>query len=136
MEECSRQRKWQLTLLLSGKFHGMSMGFHSPWGHKESDTTERLHFHFSPVTIPSNILNRITSSPYLTHYILSTAFKNFLFLAAFCCCSWAFSSSSKQGLPSSCSARASHCRGFPCGRAQGTRACRIQQLWPMGLVAP
>ena len=23
----------------------------SPWGHKESDTTERLHFHFSPSCI-------------------------------------------------------------------------------------
>ena len=22
---------------------------YSPWGHKESDTTERLHFHFSPL---------------------------------------------------------------------------------------
>ena len=26
-----------------GEFHGL----YSPWGHKESDTTERLHFHFS-----------------------------------------------------------------------------------------
>ena len=24
-----------------------SGGLYSPWGHKESDTTERLHFHFS-----------------------------------------------------------------------------------------
>ena len=24
---------------------------YSPWGHEESDTTERLHFHFSPSCI-------------------------------------------------------------------------------------
>jgi len=35
-------------VLLPGKSHGWRslVGF-SPWGHKESDTTERLHFHFS-----------------------------------------------------------------------------------------
>ena len=35
-------------VLLPGKSHGRRslVGF-SPWGHKESDTTERLHFHFS-----------------------------------------------------------------------------------------
>ena len=33
------------SLLLSGKFHGRrSLVGHSPWGHKELDTTERLHF--------------------------------------------------------------------------------------------
>ena len=88
----------------------------APWGSivhgvAESDTTERLHFHFSPVTISSNILNRITSSLYLTHRILSTAFFKILFLAALCCCLWAFSSCSKQRLLSSCSAWASHCCG-------------------------
>ena len=51
----------------------------APWGStihgvRESDTTEQLHFHFSPVTVSSNILNRITSAVYLTHRILSTAF--------------------------------------------------------------
>ena len=35
-------------VLLPGKFHGWrSLVCCSPWGHKESDTTERLHFHFS-----------------------------------------------------------------------------------------
>ena len=30
-----------------GEFHGQrSLVGYSPWGHKESDTTERLHFHF------------------------------------------------------------------------------------------
>ena len=33
---------------LAGKSHGRrSLVGCSPWGHKESDTTERLHFHFS-----------------------------------------------------------------------------------------
>ena len=38
--------KWQsIPALLPGKSHGWSslIGY-SPWGHKESDTTERLHF--------------------------------------------------------------------------------------------
>ena len=42
------RRKWQPTLVfLPGKFHGwrILIGY-SPWGHKESDTTEWLHFHF------------------------------------------------------------------------------------------
>jgi len=40
------RRKWQSTpVVLPGKSHGQSslVGY-SPWGHKESDTTERLHF--------------------------------------------------------------------------------------------
>ena len=33
---------------LAGKSHGLrSLVGYSPWGRKESDTTERLHFHFS-----------------------------------------------------------------------------------------
>ena len=43
-----RRRKWQPTpVLLPGKSHGQRIlvGY-SPWGRKESDTTERLHFHF------------------------------------------------------------------------------------------
>src|SRR5574337_155407 len=42
------RRKWQPTpVLLPGKSHGQSslVGC-SPRGHEESDTTERLHFHF------------------------------------------------------------------------------------------
>ena len=43
------RRKWQPTpVLLPGKSHGWrSLVGYSPWGHQESDTTERLHFHFS-----------------------------------------------------------------------------------------
>ena len=41
-----RRRKWQPTpVLLPGKSHGRrSVAGYSPWGRKESDTTERLHF--------------------------------------------------------------------------------------------
>ena len=40
------RRQWQPTpVLLPGKFHGQrSLVGYSPWGHKESDRTERLHF--------------------------------------------------------------------------------------------
>ena len=43
------RRQWQPTpVLLPGKSHGWrSLVRCSPWGHEESDTTERLHFHFS-----------------------------------------------------------------------------------------
>ena len=43
------RRWWHPTpVLLPGKSHGQrSLVSCSPWGHKESDTTERLHFHFS-----------------------------------------------------------------------------------------
>ena len=43
----SPRRKWQPTpVLLPGKSHGRrSLVGYSPGGPKESDTTERLHFH-------------------------------------------------------------------------------------------
>ena len=43
------RRKLQPTpVLLPGESHGWrSLVGYSPWGHKESDTTEGLHFHFS-----------------------------------------------------------------------------------------
>ena len=43
------RRQWQPPpVLLPGKSHGQrSLVGCSPWGHEESDTTERLHFHFS-----------------------------------------------------------------------------------------
>ena len=45
----TRRRQWRPTpVLLPGKSHGWrSLVSCSPWGRKESDTTERLHFHFS-----------------------------------------------------------------------------------------
>ena len=44
-----RRRQWHPTpVLLPGKFHGRrSLVGCSPWGRYKSDTTERLHFHFS-----------------------------------------------------------------------------------------
>ena len=43
------RRQWHPTpVLLPGKSHGWrSLVGCSPWGHKESDMTEQLHFHFS-----------------------------------------------------------------------------------------
>ena len=43
------RRQWHPTpVLLPGRSHGRrSLVGCSPWGRKESDTTERLHFHFS-----------------------------------------------------------------------------------------
>ena len=43
------RRQWHPTpVLLPGKSHGRrSLVGGSPWGRTESDTTERLHFHFS-----------------------------------------------------------------------------------------
>ena len=44
-----RRRQWHPTpVLLPGGSHGWrSLVGCTPWGHEESDTTERLHFHFS-----------------------------------------------------------------------------------------
>ena len=46
---CSRRRRWHPTpVLLPGKSHGRrSLVGCSLWGCYESDTTERVHFHFS-----------------------------------------------------------------------------------------
>ena len=48
-----RRRKWQLTLVfLPGKFHGQrSLAGYSPWGHKESDTTENAHMQGNCATL-------------------------------------------------------------------------------------
>ena len=47
--KANRRRQWHPTpVLLPGKSHGWrSVGGCSPWGHEESNTTKRLHFHFS-----------------------------------------------------------------------------------------
>ena len=49
LAEVVQRRPWQTTLvLLPGKSHGWrSLVGCSPWGRKELDTTEQLHFHFS-----------------------------------------------------------------------------------------
>ena len=45
----SRRRQcWSTPVLLPGESHGWrSLVGCSPWGREQSDTTERLHFHFS-----------------------------------------------------------------------------------------
>ena len=47
-----RRRQWHPTpVLLPGKSHGWSLVGCSPWGRKESDKTERLHFTSLPHSI-------------------------------------------------------------------------------------
>ena len=48
-----RRRQWHPTpVLLPGESHGLRSLVHcSPWDRQESDTTERLHFHFSLLRI-------------------------------------------------------------------------------------
>ena len=50
------RKKWHPTpVLLPGESHGQrSMVGYSPWGCKESDTTEQLHFHFPPPLAPAS----------------------------------------------------------------------------------
>ena len=61
---------WQPTpVLLPGKSHGQgSLAGCSPWGRKELDTTERLHFHFLSLLCPLcyvwiSVLGFSTQSP-------------------------------------------------------------------------
>ena len=48
-QRCVQRRQWHpIPVLLPGKSHGRrSLVGCSPWGRQESDTTERLPFHFS-----------------------------------------------------------------------------------------
>ena len=42
-----RKKRQPTPIFLPGESHGRSsLGGYSPWGRKESDSTERLHFHF------------------------------------------------------------------------------------------
>ena len=49
LQGLEQRRQWHPTpVLLPGKSHGWrSLVGCSPWGRKESNTTERVHFHFS-----------------------------------------------------------------------------------------
>ena len=54
------------SVLLPGKSHGWrSLEGSSPWGHWGSDTTERLHFHFSLSCIGEGNGNPLQCSCYL-----------------------------------------------------------------------
>ena len=59
-----RRRQWHPTpVLLPGKSHGWrSLVGYRPWGRWESDTTERLHFHFSLLCIGEGNGNPLQSS--------------------------------------------------------------------------
>ena len=53
--------KWQSTpVFLPGKFHGpRSLVGYRPWGRKEWDTTERLHFHFHYGQMTTECINSL-----------------------------------------------------------------------------
>ena len=59
-----RRRQWHPTpVLLAGKSHGWrSLVGCSPWDREESDTIERLHFHFSLSCIGEGNSNPLQSS--------------------------------------------------------------------------
>ena len=61
-----QRRQWQPTpVLLPGKSHGpRSLVGCSPWGRKESDTIEWLHFHFSLSCIGEGNGNPLPSAVY------------------------------------------------------------------------
>ena len=70
------------------------MGY-NPWGRKESDMTERLHFHF--------------------YVFLKKIFIClFLVVLGLHCYAWALSSCGESGLTSGCGTWASHCGGLSC----------------------
>ena len=60
----NRRRQWHPTpVLLPGKSHGRrSLLGCSPWGRYKSDTTERLHFHFSLSCIGEGNSNQLQCS--------------------------------------------------------------------------
>ena len=60
----TQRRQWHPTpILLPGKSHGRrSLVGCSPWGRKESDTTEWLHFHFSLSCIGEGNANSLQCS--------------------------------------------------------------------------
>ena len=63
------RRKWHPTpVLLPGKSHGQrSLVGYSPWGRKELDTTEQLHFHFQETGVLSLDLEDPLAEGIATH---------------------------------------------------------------------
>ena len=60
-------------------FHGQrSLVGYSPWGHKESDTTERLHFH---ICVYYKMLHICTHSIFLIHSVTDRCLVCFPILA-------------------------------------------------------
>ena len=61
-----RREQLPIHVVLPGEFHGQrSLAGYSPWGHKESDKTERLSLHFSIFTVAGNCVSpHNISTPY------------------------------------------------------------------------
>ena len=66
------RRKWQPTpVFLPGKSHGLrNLAGCSPWGSKESDTTEQLRVHTYTQSSASPVIIWIPSSVPLSHFLL------------------------------------------------------------------
>ena len=56
---------WQPTpVFLPGESHGQrSLAGYSPWGHKELDTTERLHFHLPYAKMRASLVAQLVKNP-------------------------------------------------------------------------
>ena len=67
------RRKWQPTpVFMPGKSHGLrSLVGYSPWGRKESDTTEQLHFSLSLSDIFTVYKNNSIFTDYTTLKIIT-----------------------------------------------------------------
>ena len=53
-----RREQLPTHVVLPGEFHAQrSLAGYSPWGHKESDTTERLSLYFSIFTVAGNCVS-------------------------------------------------------------------------------
>ena len=73
-----------IPVFLPGKFHGWrKLVGYSPWGCKESDTTERLHFYFSTETAltTDNLCKLSPQIPTLILLELSSTFSCLFFSA-------------------------------------------------------
>ena len=70
------RRKWQPTpVVLPGKFHGpRGLEGYSPWGCKELDATEWLHFHFCPYHLG------MTQRVHRTNLVVVDVFHGYLIL--------------------------------------------------------
>ena len=54
-EDCLAKGKATHSSILAGELHGL----HSPWGHKESNTTEQLSLHFIHINTPCFLFQKI-----------------------------------------------------------------------------
>ena len=74
------------SVLLPGKSHGpRSLVGYSPWGPKEFNTTEWLHFHFSGTLSVSFVASLLLASLRLLFELFKTCFLRFLFFATVFC---------------------------------------------------